>query len=410
VHPHEPALPALREGAPRIEVADIFRAHGEAYRLTHALRPEERAAMYAIEVCRTAVLGGHVDVCAACDLSRPAYNSCRNRHCPKCQALTQAAWVDRRMERVLPTHYFHVVFTLPHELGALVLGNRKVIFDLLFSAAARTLLDLGMDEKRLGAQLGVTAVLHTWTRDLRLHPHVHCIVTGGGLAPSGDRWISSAQNYLFPARVLSPLFRGKFLDALTHAYERGELDLGGACAGLADRAQFDRLKDTLFRKDWVVYAKRPFAGPEQVFKYLGQYTHRVGISNHRLVSSDARGVCFRTKDGKRVTVSAEEFIRRFLLHVLPDGFVKIRHYGLLASGNVHTKLAAARRHLQPTGESDTARTPEQTWMERLTALTGVDLTICPRCGGPMIRRPLADDPSRAARATSPSPPPFADSS
>lgn len=366
--------------------------------------------MHAIEVCRTAVLGGHVDVCDTCDFSRPAYNSCRNRHCPKCQALTQAAWIDRRMERVLPTHYFHVVFTLPHELGALALRNRQVIFDMLFSAASRTLLDLGTDEKRLGAQLGVTAVLHTWTRDLRLHPHVHCIVTGGGLAPNGDRWISSPQNYLFPVRVLSPLFRGKFLDALTRAYERGELDLGGACEVLADRAQFDRLKDMLFRKDWVVYAKRPFAGPEQVFKYLGQYTHRVGISNHRIVSFDARGVCFRTKDGKRVTVSSEEFIRRFLLHVLPDGFVKIRHYGLLASGNVHTKLADARRHLQPNGESDTARTPEQTWMERLTALTGVDLTICPRCGGPMIRRPLADDPLQVTHATSLSPPTFADSS
>jgi hypothetical protein len=239
---------------------------------------------------------------------------------------------------------------------------------------------------------------------------VHCIVTGGGLAPTGNRWISTPQKYLFPVRVLSALFRGKFLDALTHAYDRGELDLGGACAVLADGAQFDRLKDVLYRKDWVVYAKRPFAGPQQVFKYLGQYTHRVGISNHRIVSFDARGVCFRTKEGKHVTVPPEEFIRRFLLHVLPDGFVKIRHYGLLASSNVHTKLADARRHLQAAGESDDSRTPEQSWMERLLALTGVDLTICPRCGGAMIRLALDDNPLQGTRATSCPPPTFADTS
>jgi hypothetical protein len=391
-------------------VADIFRARGEAYRQAHALRSEERAAMNAIEVCRTQVLGGHLDVCDACHFSRPAYNSCRNRHCPKCQALTQAAWIDKRMERVLPTHYFHVVFTLPHELAALALRNRKVIFDLLFSSAARTLLELGMDKQRLGAQLGATAVLHTWTRDLRFHPHVHCIVTGGGLAPTGDRWISSRQKYLFPVHVLSRLFRGKFLAGLTHAYERGELDLGGACAVLADSGQFDRLKDTLYRKDWVVYAKRPFAGPQQVFKYLGQYTHRVGISNHRIVSFDARGVCFRTKDGKCVTASPEQFIRRFLLHVLPDSFVKIRHYGVLASGNVRTKLADARRLLEAEGESDDTRTPEQTWKERLLALTGVDLTICPRCGSEMVRRLLDEAPLQGAHAASWPPPTFADSS
>ena len=314
------------------------------------------------------------------------------------------------MDRVLPTHYFHVVFTLPHELGPLALRNRKVIFDMLFSAAARTLLELGMDEQRLGAQLGVTAVLHTWSRDLRFHPHVHCIVTGGGLASTGDRWISAPQKYLFPVRVLSALFRGKFLSALTHAYERDELDLEGACAVLADGAQFDRLKDVLYRKDWVVYAKRPFAGPEQVFKYLAQYTHRVGISDHRIVSFDARGVCFRTKDGKHVTVSPEEFIRRFLLHVLPDSFVKIRHYGILASGNVRTKRADARRHLKGAVETDDPRTPEQTWQERLLALTGIDLALCPRCAGAMVRRPLEPDPLQASPAASWSPPAFADTS
>jgi hypothetical protein len=313
------------------------------------------------------------------------------------------------MEYVLPTHYFHVVFTLPHELGVLTLRNRKTIFNLLFSAAARTLLELGQDEQRLGAQLGVTTVLHTWTRDLRFHPHVHCIVTGGGLAPQGDRWISSRQKYLFPVRVLSTLFRGKFLDGLACAYERGELDLGGACAELANPEAFARLKDTLYRKNWVVYAKRPFAGPEQVFKYLGQYTHRVGISNHRLVSFDERGVCFRTKNGKQVTVAPAEFIRRFLLHVLPNGFVKIRHYGLLASSNVHTKLAEARRRLEVNDKPVPASPPQQTWQEQHLALTGVDLTTCPRCAGQMSSHPV-DRPSRAASAASSSSPPLMDSS
>jgi hypothetical protein len=342
--------------------------------------------MRAIEVCRTAALGGHVDVCDACAFARPAYNSCRNRHCPKCQSLTQAAWIEKRMECVLPTHYFHVVFTLPHEIGALALRNRKAIFSLLFSAAAHTLLELGRDERRLGAQLGVTAVLHTWTRDLRFHPHVHCIVTGGGLAPHGDRWISSRQKYLFPVRVLSDLFRGKFLDELAGAYERGELDLGGTCATLAAPEEFNLLKCTLYRKNWVVYAKRPFAGPKQVFKYLGRYTHRVGISNHRLVSLDEHGVCFRTKNGRQVTVAPAEFIRRFLLHVLPNGFVKIRHYGLLASGNVRTKLAAARHHLEATSPPPSSSQP--TWKDRFFALTGLDLETCPHCGGPMISRVL----------------------
>jgi hypothetical protein len=403
-----PAPPLSGEGRPRLEVADILRAHGEVYRHAHALRSEERAAMHAIEICRTPALGGHVDECHSCDFSRPAYNSCRNRHCPKCQALTQAAWIEKRMERVLPTHYFHVVFTVPHELGRLALRNREVVFDLLFSAASRTLLELGRDEQRLGAQLGVTAVLHTWTRDLRWHPHLHCIVTDGGLAPTGDRWIASRQKYLFPVRVLSKLFRGKFIDGLSRAYQRGEIDLGDA-SFLPDGTEFAALKDALYRKDWVVYAKRPFAGPEQVFKYLGQYTHRVGLSNSRLVSFDEHGVCFRTKDGKQTNVSPQEFIRRFLLHVLPDGFVKIRHYGLLASGNVRTKLAAARRHLEADSTCSEIRPQETTWTERFFTLTGIDLAACPRCGGQLVSRALDARAFHAPRASSPAPT-FADSS
>jgi len=378
-----------------VEIADIFRAHGEVYRQKHALLPEQRDAMRAIEVCRTEVLGGHVDVCDACGLARPAYNSCRNRHCPKCQALTQAIWIEKRMERVLPTHSFHIVFTLPHELGPIARRNRRVTFDLLFASASRTLLELGRDERRLGALLGVTAVLHTWSRDLRFHPHLHCVVTGGGLACDGKRWISSRQKYLFPVRVLASLFRGKFLSALARAHQRGEFDLGGA-----DSAAFGQLLDVLYRKGWVVYAKRPFAGPDQVFKYLGRYTHRVGISNRRLVSVSEHGVCFRTKDGKQVTISPDEFIRRFLLHVLPDGYVKIRHYGLLASSNVRTKLERARRHLEGEKKSSAEKPANQTWQERLLALTGIDVTTCPRCGGHMIRLPLATHPLGPAHSSS----------
>lgn len=391
MHQHRlapPQIGQIGEGRPRIEVADIFRAHGEAYRQTHALMPEQRATMRAIETCRTPILGGHVDVCDGCGFARPAYNSCRDRHCPKCQALTQAAWIEKRMERILPTHYFHVVFTLPHELGPIALRNRRALFDLLFSSAAQTLLELGRDKERMGAVLGVTSVLHTWTRDLRFHPHIHCIVTGGGLAIGGDRWISSRQKYLFPVRVLSDLFRGKFLDALTRTYVRGELDLSGTCEDLLDPKAFSELKAKLYKKDWVVYAKRPFAGPEQVFKYLGRYTHRVGISNQRLVSFDDRAVCFRTKDGKHAVVSPEEFVRRFLLHVLPDGYVKIRHYGLLASGNVRTKLTEARRHLEVVDQPVISDQSVPTWKERFLALTGIDLEICPHCGNRMVSHPL----------------------
>jgi hypothetical protein len=229
---------------------------------------------------------------------------------------------------------------------------------------------------------------------------VHCIVTGGGLATSGDRWISSRQRYLFPIRVLSALFRGKFIDALTRSYARGELDLGGACADLAGPDIFSRLMDTLYRKDWVVYAKRPFAGPEQVFKYLGRYTHRTGISNHRLVSFDEGAVCFITKDGKHAVVPPKEFIRRFLLHVLPDGYVKIRHYGLLASGNVRTKLAEARRHLHADDDREAPSNSNPTWQERFLALTGIDLEICPHCGGQMVAHPLEEHASHTAMAAS----------
>jgi hypothetical protein len=396
-----------------------------------------------IETCRTAVLGGHVDVCDACGHSVPSYNSCRNRHCPKCQALTAAKWVAERMDRILPTHYFHGVFTLPAELRALCRRNPERLYDLLFEATSHALLQLGRDPERLGAQLGFTAVLHTWTRALEYHPHVHVIVTGGGLATGGDRWITADPGYLFPVQVQSVLFRGKFLDGLRRIYAAGDLDLGGKCSDWASPAGFRVLLDRLYALDWVVYAKRPFAGPEQVFKYLSNYTHRVGLSNRRLVSLDAGGVCFRTKDGKTVTLAPQDFIRRFLLHVLPSGFVKIRHYGLMASSNAKTKLVVARRLLEspplpptfPTtapASRTTSSTPPQTarattdavpttppppppghnvdggsvsgaaqstsiggseshkdWRDLLKQLTGIDLTRCPRCQqGRMLRFPL----------------------
>ena len=380
---------------PHHEIAEIFRAHGETYRREHVLSPEQREVMWCIEACRTAVLGGHVDVCDRCDHSAPSYNSCRNRHCPKCQSLAQAEWIEKRKTRILPTHYFHVVFTVPHELGRLARRNPKRMYDLLFESASRTLLEFG--RSRLGAQIGATVVLHTWTRELNYHPHVHCIVTGGGLALTKDRWVSAKRGYLFPVRALSKVFRGKFLDGLKRTHEKAELDLGGDCADLGDSDAFKRLMQKLRRKDWVVYAKQPFGGPEQVFQYLGRYTHRVGISNHRLQSIEANQVRFATKAGGSVTLSTDEFIRRFLLHVLPGKFVKIRHYGLMASSNATTKLALARRVMEADGAHTSnladghAATTVKDWRERFKELTGIDLSICPRCRqGSMNRYPLAE--------------------
>jgi hypothetical protein len=353
--------------------------------------PEQHAVLRAIARCRTAALGGHADVCGACGYTTIAYNSCRNRHCPKCQALSQARWLEQRMERVLPTHAFHVVFTLPSELHGLVLANRETLFALLFAAAAEALLELGRDPRWLGAELGITSVLHTWTRDLRFHPHVHCIVTGGGLSLDGQRWIATRPDYLFPVKVLGALFRGKFLACLNELYARGALRLEGPAMKLADPARFARVRDKLYRSRWVVYSKPPFGGPEQVFRYLGRYTHRVGLSNQRLVALDERGVTFRTRGAQTATLAPHEFLRRFLLHVLPKGFVKIRHYGLMAASNVGTRLAVAQRLLgtePPPRAADTPKAPRD-FRELLLALTGIDLRCCPRCGAfAMQRLPL----------------------
>jgi hypothetical protein len=375
-------------------MARIFRAGGEAFRRSHVLSAQQVKAMRAIESCRTVVLGGHVDVCESCGYMAISYNSCRNRHCSKCQSLSQARWIEERKARILPTPYFHVVFTLPHSLRPLAQRAPREVYDLLFEAASKTLLDLGRDPKRLGAQLGITAVLHTWTRQLELHPHVHCIVTGGGLSPEGDRWVPAPgkDRYLFPVKVLSRLFRGKFLDGLARLFEAGEL--GIRPDDELERSRFEALKKRLYGHDWVVYAKRPFAGAEHVYRYLGRYTHRVGISNQRLRDITDETVTFGTKDGKTVTLSHDEFLRRFLLHILPPRFVKIRHFGLMASCNATTKLETARTLLVAQGapQVDHAPSAAASWQDFYERLTGVDLKKCPRCGGRMVRHELTDFP------------------
>lgn len=376
---------------PGVELADIFRAHGEVYRRKRVPTPDQQKVMRAIEACRTEILGGHLDVCDSCGHSAPSYNSCRDRHCPKCQSLAQNRWLEQRLERLLPVHYFHVVFTLPAELRKVARRNQRAVYKLLFEAVSETLTRLGDDPDRLGAQLGFTAILHTWTRELDFHPHVHCVVTGGGLKRDGTRWVAAKRKFLFPVQVMSRLFRGLFLDALRREHRKGEIHLDG----IDEKELFD----DLYAKEWVVYAKPPFGGSEQVFKYLGRYTHRVGISNQRLISLDSDGVTFATKNGRTITLAPEEFIRRFLLHVLPSGFVKIRHYGLWASGNATTRLTTARRLLDgkpPVAPSPTESTKEADplieeidWQKRLLLLTGIDVTRCPRCGvGRMIRQSL----------------------
>ena len=396
------ACPAGRaRDGPSVEVADLLREHLDAL-MRDPLASEQRKAVRALVRCRTAQLGGHMDVCAACGHERPSYNSCRDRHCPKCQGLAQARWVRARMRRVLGTHHFHVVFTLPAELRSLAARNRRLVFELIMKAAADSLLDLGRDPKWLGAraQLGITAVLHTWTRELVFHPHVHCIVTGGGLAVDGQRWIAAASEFLFPVHVLAALFRGKVLDGLARARREGRLVLAPEDQGRAAR----RRTDAPHRSRWVVYAKRPFGGAEQVYRYLGRYTHRVAISNARILSATRDAVTFRTRGDATATLPTLAFLQRFLQHVLPHGFVKIRHYGLLASGNVTTRLERARALLggaptTPLDETLSGDDPDEPWPELLAAVADIDMSLCPSCGQRAVRRLPLPSPFRAlARA------------
>ena len=363
-----------------LDVATIVRAHGAAVRRQQVLSREQRHALRAIAVCRTPALGGHLDVCPRCGFERPAYHSCRNRHCPKCQSLAQARWIEQRMARVLDVDYFHVVFTLPAALRSLALAHRRRVFALLLRAASQTLRTLGHDPKRLGAELGITAVLHTWTRELEFHPHVHCIVTAGGLSTDHRRWRPARPRHLFPVRVLGALFRGKVLAALQRGLARGELPS-------SDPVATRRTIGALHTIPWLVYVKRPFGGATQLFRYLGRYTHRVGLSNQRLVAITPHAVTFRTKDGRTVTLHPEEFLRRLLLHVLPAGFVKIRHSGLFAPRQVATALPIAQQLLGERPKTDPRAAPSSRWETLLHRLTGIDVTRCPRCDrSPLDRR------------------------
>jgi hypothetical protein len=367
-----------------LEVADIFRSTGPAYRASHAghLSLTQLKVMSAIEHCRTAALGGHVEACEGCGHRRIAYNSCRNRHCPKCQGAAARAWLAERQADLLPVGYFHVVFSVPAEVADIAFQNKATVYGLLFQAAAETILTIAADPRHLGARIGITAVLHTWGSALTHHPHVHMIVPGGGITLDGKRWISSRPAFLLPVRVLGKLFRRLFLARLTALHEAGRLAFFGAMAQLADRRAFLRHLAPVRKKRWVVYAKPPFAGPEAVLAYLSRYTHRVAISNRRLLAFDETGVTFRYKDYRRsgadrqqvMTLAADEFIRRFLLHVLPRGFHRIRHYGLLAGSSRTASLGLARELLDVAAPPD-----DDVEQEPVDARPS-----CPCCGGHMI--------------------------
>jgi len=374
-----------------IEVADVLRLHGKAYRQAHGahLGRVERRVMGAITACRTAALGGHVEQCTDCGEIRISYNSCRNRHCPKCQNLTRAQWVEARQAELLPVPYFHVVFTLPAQLAEIAFQNKAVVYDILMRTAAETLRTIAADPKHLGAEIGLIAVLHTWGQNLHHHPHVHCIVPGGGISPDATRWMACRPGFFLPVKVLSKLFRHLFLKQLDSAFQAGRLLFFNALTMRADPRNFARLLAGLRRIDWVVYAKRPFGGPEQVLAYLGRYTHRVAIANSRLINIEDGQVSFRWRDyrqnatNKVMTLTAEEFIRRFLLHALPDGFQRIRHYGFLANGRRADKLALCRRLLA--APPSPSPEPARDYRERYRELTGRDLDRCPCCGGTMVR-------------------------
>jgi Putative transposase/Transposase zinc-binding domain len=388
---------------PALEVAQIFRRHGPDYRKNHGLSRQQHQALRDIERCRTAHLGGHLDACSqGCGYLAISYNSCRNRHCPKCQSLKQAQWLAARRERLLPVPYFHLVVTLPHELKPLARFNPEPVFHLLFESASRALRQLARDYEGLQAQVGFTAVLHTWDQDLNFHPHLHLVVTGGGLSPDGGRWVAARNSFLLPVRALSKIIRGKFLEGLEKVFREGRLQ--GQVACLEEPGHFQRFLRQLRRKKWVVYAKGSFGGSPKAYQYLSRYTHRVAISNHRLVNLAEGKVSFRARDNSRpghqrlVTITAPEFIRRFLLHVLPPRFVKIRHYGLMAPANAKTKLEKARALLSLKAPGATAAPPgleldtpseTNTWQDMLRALTGLDLSTCPNCGqGRIIRTKL----------------------
>lgn len=378
---------------PRFEVADVFRRYGDQFLQQYGASASlaQRRVLDSVAACRTSALGGHVDQCDTCDATFISYDSCRNRHCPKCLGAASAEWLEDRRSELLPVPYFHVVFTLAACLRPVALQNKAVVYDLLFRAASETLLEIAADEKHLGAQIGVLAILHTWGQNLLDHPHVHCVVPGGGISPDRDRWVACRPRFFLSVRVLSRLFRGKLLAFLRAAFEAGRLQFHGSIESMRDRDEFEKLLATIHRKEAVVYAKPPFGGPEQVLKYLARYTHRVAISNHRLLAIDDGKVTFRWKDyaldkrHRKMTLDATEFIRRFLLHVFPKGFVRIRYYGLFANRHRKANLELCRALLgnPPPAAIDThaiaaAGDDEPDHELRDSAVTG-DRASRPRC-------------------------------
>ena len=376
---------------PKPELADIFRRYGEAYRQKFgaSLSTAQRRVMTAIEVCRTAALGGHVEVCDRCGHQRIWYNSCSHRHCPKCQSLARAQWIQARQSEVLDTEYFHVVFTVPEEIADIGLQNKRTVYGILFRATAETLQTIAADPQHLGAEIGFFAVLHTWGQNLLHHPHLHCVVPGGGLSPDGTRWVSCRPGFFLPVRVLSRLFRRLFLKYLEKAFDSDRLQFFGSLEPLRNAQQFRSYIAPLKETEWVVFAKPPFAGPQQVLDYVGRYTHRVAISNNRLLDIEDDQVSFQWKDyrdpdrQKTMTLSAEEFIRRFLIHVLPDGFQRIRYYGFLSNRHREGKLVLCRQLLgMPVVDPETApgdQPSDYDFDELYEKLTGSSLRQCPIC-------------------------------
>ena len=368
---------------PPLEVADVIRAAGPAFleRARMGFSRQHWKALNGILRCRTAALGGHIDQCSACGKRVLSYNSCRNRHCPKCQANARHRWLDARRAELLPTRYVHVVFTLPHELAPLALANQKLIYGLLFRLAAETLLELARDPRLLGAEIGFFSVLHTWNQKLEHHPHVHCVVPEGGLAPDGSRWVRPRYDFFLPVKAMAKAFRGKLLDALRAAFAASQLRFPGQMKSLATPRAFAELLRQCCRHKWVIYAKRPFGGPEHVLEYLGNYTHRVAISNHRLVGLADGKVSFRWRDSahhnkkRLMSLQVEEFLRRFFLHVLPRGFVRIRHFGLFANRLRKVSLETCRRLLEQAGAAS---------VTEAVATTATTFWSCPECGGLMI--------------------------
>jgi len=388
-----PASTAPAE-ASSCELADVFRRYGEAYQKTHPLTPVQRKAVWAIMHCRSPVLGGHREWCPACGFERYTYHSCRNRHCPKCQRTATAAWVAARQEELLPVPYFHDVFTLPHEFNAWILyspRNQRALLRLLFDAVAQTLLTFGRSD--LGGKVGFTLVLHTWDQQLRAHFHLHCLIASGALADDGSRWIAGGRQFLFPVHGLSKMFRAKYLDGLAELLQADQLDIPPQLAELAHSATCRRWLQRCRKKPWVVYSQAPFAGPRKLLDYLGRYTHRVAISNYRIVTCEDGQVRYRyrdRRDGDRLKTDilpAEEFLRRFLQHVLPDRFLRIRHYGLLANRVKQNQLARCRQLLgsRPPATADQQPSTAAEWMR---VLLGIDILQCPCCGGQLYREVL----------------------